>query len=136
MENHYKDMQDVEYTIERGKLGCCKPATANATAQAAVVIGFNWQIRLITKEMAVKRIAPKELKLRTPFLTKTAKSSHKKRPLSAPSSMLHRAPRLCQIYFDADTAERMAKEKNKTLSWFARSPNQMMCMVCWQPKAS
>ena len=30
MELHYKDMQDMEFTIENGVLTCCRPATASA----------------------------------------------------------------------------------------------------------
>ena len=29
LERHYKDMQDIEFTIEKGKLTCCRPATAS-----------------------------------------------------------------------------------------------------------
>ena len=33
LENHYRDMQDMEFTIERGKLTCCKPAAAKELRQ-------------------------------------------------------------------------------------------------------
>ena len=35
LEKHFKDVQDIEFTIEKGKLACCRRATASAPALAA-----------------------------------------------------------------------------------------------------
>ncbi len=42
LEKHYKDMQDFEFTIQEGKLTCCKPATANAPGRQPCASPFRW----------------------------------------------------------------------------------------------
>ncbi len=59
LEHHYRDMQDVEFTIERGKLWMLQTRTGKRTAQAAVKIAVDMVNEgLITKEEAVTRIRP------------------------------------------------------------------------------
>jgi pyruvate,orthophosphate dikinase len=59
LEKHYKDMQDVEFTIERGKLYMLQTRTGKRTAKAAVKIAVDMATEgLITKEQAVLRVTP------------------------------------------------------------------------------
>ena len=62
LEHHYRDMQDMEFTIERGKLWMLQTRTGKRTAQAAVKIAVDMvEEGLITKEEAVMRIDPAQM---------------------------------------------------------------------------
>jgi pyruvate,orthophosphate dikinase len=62
LERHYRDMQDLEFTIEQGKLWMLQTRNGKRTAQAALRIAVELaQEKLITKEEAVARIDPAAL---------------------------------------------------------------------------
>jgi pyruvate,orthophosphate dikinase len=62
LERYFKDMQDIEFTIERGKLYILQTRTGKRTATAAVKIAVDMvEEGLITKEDAVARIDPAQL---------------------------------------------------------------------------
>ena len=62
LERHYKDMQDMEFTIERGKLWMLQTRSGKRTAKAALKIAVDMVAEgLITKEEAVARIDPAQL---------------------------------------------------------------------------
>ena len=62
LENHYRDMQDMEFTIERGKLFMLQTRNGKRTAAAALQIAVDLVDEgMITKEEAVKMIEPKSL---------------------------------------------------------------------------
>ncbi len=62
LENHYRDMQDLEFTIERGKLYILQTRNGKRTAQAAVTIAVDMVNEgLITKEEAIEKINPEML---------------------------------------------------------------------------
>ncbi len=62
LEKHYKDMQDFEFTIERGKLYMLQTRTGKRTAQAAVKIAVDMvKEGLINKEEAIIRIKPEQI---------------------------------------------------------------------------
>lgn len=62
LERHYREMQDVEFTIERGKLYMLQTRTGKRTAAAAVRIAVDMVAEeLIDEAEAVRRIAPDEL---------------------------------------------------------------------------
>lgn len=62
LENHYKDMQDIEFTIERNKLHILQTRTGKRTAQASLEIARAMvKEGQISKETAVKRIRPEEV---------------------------------------------------------------------------
>ncbi|EAY20915.1 pyruvate, phosphate dikinase family protein [Trichomonas vaginalis G3] len=62
LEAHFKDMQDVEFTIEEGKLWMLQTRNGKRTATAAVKVANEMvQEGLITKEQAVNRISPAEV---------------------------------------------------------------------------
>ncbi len=59
LEKHYRDMQDMEFTVEKGKLYMLQTRTGKRTAQAAVKIAVDMvKEGLITKEEAVLRVTP------------------------------------------------------------------------------
>jgi pyruvate,orthophosphate dikinase len=62
LEKHYRDMQDLEFTIERGKLWMLQTRSGKRTAKAAIRIAIEMAKEgLITQEEAVSRIDPASL---------------------------------------------------------------------------
>ena len=62
LENHYKDMQDMEFTIEDGKLFMLQTRNGKRTAQAALKIAVDLvSEKTITKEEALLMVEPKSL---------------------------------------------------------------------------
>ncbi len=62
LERHYRDVQDLEFTIERGKLWMLQTRTGKRTAQAAVKTAVD-MVRegLITRQEAVMRVEPNQI---------------------------------------------------------------------------
>jgi pyruvate,orthophosphate dikinase len=114
LEKHYRDMQDMEFTIQQGKLFMLQTRTGKRTGLSAVNIAVDMvKEGLITKEEAVLRIEPQQLdQLLHPMIDTKAKKSMK--PLG---KGLNASPGAAtgQIVFDADTAERWAGEGKKVL---------------------
>jgi pyruvate,orthophosphate dikinase len=62
LEKHYRDMQDMEFTIERGKLFMLQTRNGKRTAQAALKIAVDLVNEgMITKEEAILKVDPKQL---------------------------------------------------------------------------
>ncbi|MFP4371356.1 MAG: pyruvate, phosphate dikinase, partial [Halanaerobium sp.] len=62
LEQHYKDMQDIEFTIQEGELFLLQTRTGKRTADAAVNIAVDMEEEgLIDKETAVMRIDPEDI---------------------------------------------------------------------------
>jgi pyruvate,orthophosphate dikinase len=62
LENHYRDMQDFEFTIEEGKLYMLQTRNGKRTGQAAVRVAVEMEKEgLIDKREAVLRVAPNQL---------------------------------------------------------------------------
>src|SRR5205807_745469 len=62
LEQHYRDVQDLEFTIERGKLYMLQTRSAKRTGEAAVNIAVDMvQEGLIGREEAVARVEPRQL---------------------------------------------------------------------------
>ncbi len=62
LENHYRDMQDMEFTIEEGKLYFLQTRNGKRTAQAALKIAVDLvEEKMLTKEEAILKVEPKQL---------------------------------------------------------------------------
>ena len=62
LEKHYRDMQDMEFTIERGKLFMLQTRNGKRTAQAALKIAVDLvEEGMISKEEAILKVDPKQL---------------------------------------------------------------------------
>ena len=62
LEKHYREMQDVEFTIEKGKLWMLQTRNGKRTARAAVRIAVEMaEEKLITREEAVMRVSPDQV---------------------------------------------------------------------------
>ncbi|HXV42379.1 MAG TPA: pyruvate, phosphate dikinase, partial [Anaerolineae bacterium] len=116
LEKHYREMQDVEFTIERGKLWMLQTRDGKRTAQAAVKIAADMaEEGLITKEQAVLRVTPDQVDF---FLHPQFNDDAKKAAVSAGNKLatgLNVSPGAAvgQVAFDADLAEAWAKEGGK-----------------------
>jgi len=123
LEKHYREVQDVEFTIESGKLWMLQTRDSKRTAQAAVRIAADLaEEGLISKEEAVLRITPDQADF---FLHPQFDLSAKKQAVD--SGRL----RLMPIWL-----RNGLRKKGARLSWCVQKPNQMMCMVCWLQRVS
>ena len=112
LEKHYKDMQDVEFTIERGKLWMLQTRNGKRTAKSTIKIAVDMANEsLINKEEAVLRVTPEvvDALLHPQFDEKVKKTIevYAKGVNASPGAAVG------QAYFDADTAEKMAKENKQ-----------------------
>lgn len=112
LENHYKDMQDIEFTIEKGKLYLLQTRTGKRTTNAAIKIAVEMvEEGVITKEEAISRIEPSQLdQLLHPSIDPSAQ-------LNVVAKGLPASPGAAggQIIFDANEAERLGKEGQEVL---------------------
>jgi len=116
LEKHYKEMQDVEFTIERGKLWMLQTRNGKRTAKAAVKIAVDMVNEgLISKEEAIWRVTTEQVDtLLHPQYDQNAKKQAKnENRLFATGVNASPGAAVGQVYYDADTAERMAKEEGQ-----------------------
>ncbi len=106
LEAHYGDMQDIEFTIEQGRLYLLQTRTGKRTAQAAVRIAHDMADEgVITREQAVQRIDPRQLdQLLHPTIDPAAERDLLARGLNASPGAGVGA-----IVLDADEAERRGR---------------------------
>ncbi len=118
LEAHYKDLQDVEFTIERGKLWMLQTRNGKRTAKAAVKAAVDMVNEgLIGKEEAINRVTPEQVDaLLHPQIEKATKEAAVKEGRFYASGV-NASPGAAvgRVYFDADTAERMAKEEKQAV---------------------
>ncbi len=112
LEKHYRDMQDVEFTVERGKLWMLQTRSGKRTARAALKIAVEMvEEGLIDPEEAIQRIDPMSLdQLLHPTLDPDADKQIIARGLPASPGAASGA-----VVFTADEAERRAKTGEKVI---------------------
>ncbi|MBI4206565.1 MAG: pyruvate, phosphate dikinase [Betaproteobacteria bacterium] len=116
LEQHYREVQDIEFTIERGKLWMLQTRDAKRTAQAAVRLAVDLaKEKLISKEEAVRRVRPEHVDyFLHPQLDPAARSAARdKGALIATGLNVSPGAAIGQIVFDADAAEHWAQRLNK-----------------------
>ncbi|HEX6271311.1 MAG TPA: pyruvate, phosphate dikinase [Anaerolineales bacterium] len=116
LEKHYKDMQDVEFTIERGKLWMLQTRNGKRTAKSAVKIAVDMANEgLITKEQAVLRVTPENVDalLHPQFDEAAMSNAEQNGTFLAKGVNASPGAAVGQVYFDADMAEKMAKEEKQ-----------------------
>jgi pyruvate, orthophosphate dikinase len=112
LEQHYRDMQDIEFTVEDGELYLLQTRSAKRTAAAAVKAAVDMVDEgLIEREDAVVRIDPQQLdQLLHPMLDPTAEWEVAAKGLNASPGAA------CgKIVLDADTAEQRGKGGEKVI---------------------
>jgi pyruvate,orthophosphate dikinase len=106
LEEHYRDVQDIEFTVEDGRLYLLQTRSAKRTATAALKAAVSMvDESLITREEAVARIDPGQLdQLLHPMIDPDAKVEVAARGLNASPGAASG-----KIVLDADTAEERGK---------------------------
>jgi pyruvate, orthophosphate dikinase len=106
LEDHYRDMQDIEFTVEEGSLYLLQTRSGKRTAQAALKIAVDMVDEgLISREEAVARIDPKQLdQLLHPMIDPEAEYRVAAKGLNASPGAA-----TGKIVLDADTAEDRGK---------------------------
>jgi len=112
LENHYRDMQDIEFTIEKGKLWMLQTRNGKRTAKAAVKIAVDMvKEGLIDKKEAIMRVEPSQLdQLLHPMLDPKADKKVIARGLPASPGAA-----AGKIVFSADEAEKLAGKGEKVI---------------------
>jgi len=116
LETHYQDMQDIEFTVERGKLWILQTRSGKRTAQAAVRIAVEMaKEELISRREAVLRITPEQVDFFLhPQFEREAKAAAKtKGGLLATGLNVSPGAAVGIVAFDADLAETWSKIENK-----------------------
>ncbi len=110
LESHYRDMQDIEFTIERKKLWMLQTRTGKRTAQAAVRIAVEMvEEGLISKEEAILRVDAGQIdQLLHPMIDETAKSQVLAKGLPASPGAASG-----EVVFSSEDAEQCAKADRK-----------------------
>jgi len=108
LENHYRDMQDMEFTIERGKLYMLQTRNGKRTAHAALKIAVDLVSEgMCTKEEAIFKIDAKQL---DSLLHPQFESSALKAAKPVANGLAASPGAACgAIYFTAEKAKEMAK---------------------------
>ena len=112
LEQHYHDMQDLEFTVEKGRLYMLQTRSAKRTAQAAVKVAVDMvEEGLISEEEAVKRVDPYQVyQLLLPrFDEEEKKKAAQEGRLLAKGLNASPGAATGKAIFDADTAEAQGK---------------------------
>jgi pyruvate,orthophosphate dikinase len=137
LEKHYRDVQDVEFTVERGKLWMLQTRTGKRTAAAAVKIAVDMVNEgLITKEEAVMRVTPKQV---DQFLHPRFDPKAIQQAKDASCWPWASTPRLGQPRAGPSltlTGPRSRAKPVRRSSWSVQRPTPTMCMAWSRPRAS
>ena len=116
LEKHYRDLQDIEFTVERGKLWMLQTRTGKRSARAAVKVAVDMAREgLITKQEAVLRVEPMHvIQLLLPQFDERAKGGARKEGRFLARG-LNASPGAAAGFatFDPDEAERMGRDEKK-----------------------
>ena len=112
LEKHYRDMQDIEFTVENNKLWMLQTRTGKRTAKAAIKIAVDMvKEKLISKKEAILRIDPSTLDtLLHPTLDEKAEKKVIAKGLPASPGAASG-----KVVFTADEAEKMNNQKEDTI---------------------
>jgi pyruvate,orthophosphate dikinase len=116
LENHYREMQDMEFTVERGKLWILQTRDGKRTAQAAVRIAVDLaEEGLISKEKAVTKVTPDQVDffLHPQFSAEAKKAAIEAGSLIATGLNVSPGAAVGVVAFDADLAESWSKDEGK-----------------------
>src|SRR5437870_1260768 len=129
LEKHYRDVQDVEFTIEHGTLYLLQTRSGKRTGQAAVKIAVDMvHEKLITKEEALLRAEPASLEqLLHPRLDPDAPRRVIGKGLAASPGAASGA-----IVFDADEAVKLATQRKVILARPETNPDDIHGLVAAQ----
>ncbi|HKW43270.1 MAG TPA: pyruvate, phosphate dikinase, partial [Thermoplasmata archaeon] len=116
LEQHYRDIQDIEFTVERGRLWILQTRSGKRSARAAVKIAVDMvREKLISEEEAVLRVEPMHvIQLLLPQFDEKAKATAKREGQYLAKG-LNASPGAATGYvvFDPDDAETMGRDEKK-----------------------
>ena len=114
LEQHYRDMQDIEFTIEEGKLWMLQTRTGKRTGGAAITIAVDMvNEKLISKEEGIMRVSPNQIdELLHPRLDIKEEKSAEVVAKGLPAGP---GGGVGQVVFTPDDAEAWAKEGKKVI---------------------
>ncbi|MEW6431691.1 MAG: pyruvate, phosphate dikinase [Myxococcota bacterium] len=118
LEKHYREVQDIEFTVEKGKLWMLQTRDAKRTARAAVRIAVELaKEKLITREEAVLRVKPEHVDffLHPQFDVAALKKARSEGRLIATGLNVSPGAAVGQLAFDADTAEAWSRQKRDVI---------------------
>jgi pyruvate,orthophosphate dikinase len=116
LEQHYTEMQDVEFTIERGKLWMLQTRDGKRTAKAQVKIAVDMADEgLITRDQAVARVSPGQVDalLHPQFDYEAQAVARNDGRVFASGVNASPGAAVGRVYFDADTTEAKAKQEKQ-----------------------
>lgn len=112
LEQHYQEMQDIEFTVERGKLFILQTRNGKRTAQAAIRIAVEMvQEGIIDKKTALLRVDPDQL---NQLLHRRIDEKHEK-VLLAKGLPASPGAATGQVVFDPDEAEQLGNDGKKVI---------------------
>ncbi|MBP1910195.1 pyruvate, phosphate dikinase [Methanolobus bombayensis] len=112
LEDHFKDMQDIEFTIEEGKLFMLQTRTGKRTAAAALKIAVDMvNESLIDKRTAITRVSPEQID-RLLHPTIDSQAEYEVLATGLPASP---GAAVGKVVFTAEHAEEMAKANEKVI---------------------
>jgi pyruvate,orthophosphate dikinase len=118
LEKHYRDMQDIEFTIEQGKLYLLQTRTGKRTAAAAVKVAVDMVNEgLLTKEEGLNRLEPMQLNqlLLPSFVPEEKAKAKKENRLLATGLNASPGAAIGKISFNPDDAEHLASKGEKVI---------------------
>ena len=116
LEKHYREVQDVEFTVERDKLWMLQTRNGKRTAAAAVKIAVDLATEgIIDKQTAVERVSTDQVDmlLHPQFDTDALKKAKDEGKMLVTGVNASPGAAVGILAFDADTAEKWAKEEGK-----------------------
>ena len=136
LERHYREMQDMEFTVERGKLWILQTRAGKRTAQAAVRIAVDLADEgLITREEAVMRVKPDQVDffLHPQFSAESLPRGGDGWPRA---STCRRGRRWASSPSTPTWPSAGPRSTASRPSWCGPRPSPTTCTACWPPRAS
>ncbi len=127
LENHFRDMMDIEFTIEQGKLWMLQTRAGKRTAASALKVAIDMQREgLISKEEAVCRVEPSQLdQLLHPQFDKNARYDVLARGLNAsPGAAVGKV-----VFSAADAVEAAERGEKTVLVRWETTPDDLAGMI-------
>jgi pyruvate, orthophosphate dikinase len=126
LEEHYRDMQDIEFTVEEGTLYLLQTRSAKRTAAAALKAAVSMvDEELISREEAVARIDPQQLdQLLHPMIDPTASYEVAAKGLNASPGAASG-----KVVFDADTAAERGESEDVILVRWETTPDDIHGLI-------
>ena len=118
LEKHYRDMQDMEFTIEDGRLWMLQTRDGKRTAQAAVRIAVDMaEEGLITQKEAVLRVSPDQVDffLHPQFSLESVQAAREMGQMLASGLNVSPGAAVGVVALDADLAEHWAKNEGRSV---------------------